>query len=244
VTVGSYRVSVDVATVWTTPDAPRHGDAPALADEPDLAAWARDLDRAAGLDLHGRTETQLLRGEPVEVVEESPTGWVRVVAPWQPSPKNPRGYPGWVRRAHLTAATASSPYSSPPALIEADPLVIAGFARGFLGRPYLWGGLSRFGLDCSGLVHLSYRQAGAVVPRDADAQCAVAGPVELGQERPGDLYFFARDDGLVFHVGIATGRLRMLHAPEVGGVVEDAPLAAERRDTLVGAGRLLPSASP
>lgn len=46
------------------------------------------------LDLHGRTETQLLRGEPVAVVDEAAAGWVRIVAPWQPSGKDARGYPG------------------------------------------------------------------------------------------------------------------------------------------------------
>jgi gamma-D-glutamyl-L-lysine dipeptidyl-peptidase len=235
---GLRLVSVDVATMWSAPDAPREMDAPATADEPDLRAWTSTLDTEARRALHGRTETQLLHGEPAQVVEAGPPGWVRVVAPWQPSPKDPRGYPGWVRSAHL-APEAAPARTGPPRQLDADPVAISEWAHRFVGLEYLWGGLSRYGLDCSGLVHLAYRQAALVVPRDASAQHAAARPVPLGEERPGDLYFFAGDDGRVFHVGFVTGRLRMLHAPETARLIEDAPLAQERRGALTGAGRFL-----
>lgn len=113
-------------------------------------------------------------------------------------------------------------------------------ARTFLGLQYLWGGLSPYGMDCSGLVHFAHRQAGVVVPRDARAQAEACEPVTLGSEEPGDLYFFAREDGRVFHVGFVTGERTMLHAPEAGGLIEDAPLAPERATTLAAAGRFLP----
>jgi cell wall-associated NlpC family hydrolase len=230
---------VDVATMWSAPDAPRPLDAPATADEPDLCAWTSALDVDARRGLHGRTETQLLRGEPVEVLEAGPPGWVRVVAPWQPSPKDARGYPGWVRTAHLAPPGRGDSSRPHPGGVEARPEAIAEWARRFLGLQYLWGGLSRYGLDCSGLVHLAYRQAAVVVPRDAAAQHAAARPVPLGEERPGDLYFFAGDDGRVFHVGFVTGRLRMLHAPETAQRIEDAPLSEDRRAALTAAGRFL-----
>jgi cell wall-associated NlpC family hydrolase len=95
-------------------------------------------------------------------------------------------------------------------------------------------------------VHYCHRQLGIVVPRDAAAQQRAAVPVQQGTERPGDLYFFAAS-GSVDHVGIVTGDETMLHAPETGndghaggGSIEEGPLTAERRDTLVGVGRLLP----
>lgn len=231
------RVTVEAATVWSSPHAPRGIDAPAVADDPDLEAWTEALDVEARLGLHGRCETQLLLDEPVEIVEARDE-WAHVVAPWQPSPLDDRGYPGWVRSHHLGVDDGHGLHH-PPASITADRVTIVDFAQRFKGLRYLWGGLSPRGLDCSGLVHYAYRQAGVVIPRDAHAQHAVAQPVPLGEEQPGDLYFFARPGQQVFHVGFVTARLRMLHAPEAGRVVEDATLSDKRRDVLVGAGRFL-----
>lgn len=234
------RVAVQVATVWTSPDAPRDIDAAAVADRPDARAWLAALDAAgpqARLDLHGRTLTQVVAGEPVDIIEES-GGWVRVVAPWQPSPDDARGYPGWVPRSHLVPRTESA--GLPPSSgVAADPWSICQAALVHLGLPYLWGGTTPYGLDCSGLVHHSYRRAGVVVPRDAHAQFEAATPVPLGDQTPGDLYFFAGPDGHVYHVGFVTGDVTMLHAPETGRLVEDAVLAPERIANLFAAGRFL-----
>ena len=95
--------------------------------------------------------TSLAVGEEVFVVE-SQGEWTRVLAPDQPTHLDPAGYPGWVRT---------------DALAEDDPLAVA---RGFLGTPYVWGGLGRDGIDCSGLVHLASGPIGSRVPRDAADQ--------------------------------------------------------------------------
>jgi hypothetical protein len=158
--------------------------------------------------------TSLRIGEEVVVVEVD-GDWTRVVAPDQPTHLDPAGYPGWVR----TEALAD------------DPL---GVARGFLGTPYLWGGLGRDGIDCSGLVHVSFRAVGVRVPRDAADQAAAAVPVD--DPRPGDLWFFGRPDEKVSHVGFVT-ESGLLHASPQVGVVEE-PMPDERRATLLGAGRL------
>lgn len=119
-------------------------------------------------------------------------------------------------------------------------------ARQFLGVRYLWGGTSGWGLDCSGLVHLTYRTHGKLVPRDASDQAAWGSlePVKLDDVQPGDLYFFARPGEQVYHVGFVTrpveadGTRWMLHAPEGGGLIEDAPMAPDRVEKLVSAGRV------
>ncbi len=130
-----------------------------------------------------------------------------------------------------------------PALDGPELLDVA--AR-FLGLRYLWGGTSAWGLDCSGLVHLVLRSRGVVLARDAFDMAAgdAVEPVSLDAVRPGDLYFFARPGERVFHVGFvsrqvgADGARWMLHAPEGGGLIEDAPLAPHRAEALVSAARV------
>lgn len=158
--------------------------------------------------------TSLTVGEEVFVVEAQ-GDWTRVLAPDQPTHLDRAGYPGWVRTAALGD----------------DPLTVA---RGFLGTPYLWGGLGGDGIDCSGLVHVSFRAVGVRVPRDAADQAAAAVPVD--DPRPGDLWFFGQPDEVVSHVGFVT-ETGLLHASQRGGVVEE-PMPEERRATLLGAGRL------
>jgi len=237
-----HFVAVDVATMWTSPDAPRDVDAPAVVDEPDVRAWVSALDTETRMGLHGRTLTQLLRDEPVDVLETRPDGWAEVAAPWQPAPETADGYHGWIRQAHLRPPDNSTEVGAPPAgAVAADRAAILDAARRHLGLQYLWGGMSPWGLDCSGLVHHAYRAAGVVVPRDAYAQQVAATPVELGEEQPGDLYFFAREDGHVYHVGFVAGPMRMLHAPETGGggLIEEVDLPPERRARLAHVGRFL-----
>jgi gamma-D-glutamyl-L-lysine dipeptidyl-peptidase len=225
---------VEAATMWVSPDAPRDLDELALLDVPDLAGWTEALGAEERLGLHGRVDTQLTAGEPAILLAEG-DGWAQVAAPWQPSPKDDRGYPGWIRRSHIGPGAAPA---TPGVEIAATADAALAFARGFLGLRYLWGGTSTRGVDCSGLVHLTFRAAGVVVPRDADAQWAAADRIAVGDERPGDLYFFARPDGFVYHVGLIVEPGVMLHAPEGTELVEEAPISAERRESLVGVGRL------
>ena len=91
---------VPVSTVWTSPDAPRDIDGPAIAAVPDVAGWAKSMDTETRLGLHGRTLTQLLFAEPVLVRSER-DGWSEILAPWQPSSADELGYPGWVPSSHL-----------------------------------------------------------------------------------------------------------------------------------------------
>lgn len=292
-------VNVTATTLWVTPDAPRDVDAPMLADVPDPHAWATTLTREQKLDLFNRVHSQLLLGEPVVVVEEFGE-WLSVVAPWQPSDKDPQGYPGWVRRSHVATPAAgadqeavvaveATSFAAPggsrvaaygtvlPVLDADDDLVQVGLpggetgrlrrsacvlapadaqrdrpvaaaavlatARRFVGLEYLWGGTCAYGLDCSGLVHLSFRALGKVVPRDGHDQATAATDVPLADARPGDLLFFARPGRGIHHVGFLTGQvggeLRMLHAPGTGSHVVEESLSEERKATLLPtAGRL------
>jgi cell wall-associated NlpC family hydrolase len=84
-------------------------------------------------------------------------------------------------------------------------------AERFLGLQYLWGGLSAWGYDCSGLTWAVYRAHGITIPRDADAQFAAGRPIALAQLEPGDLLFYERP--VVGHVTMYIGNGMMIEAP-------------------------------
>lgn len=98
---------------------------------------------------------------------------------------------------------------------------IVSAVRPFLGVRYLWGGLSAWGFDCSGLVWDVFRAHGVVVPRDADAQARGGTPVSPLRLRPGDLVFYGTP---VVHVAIYAGGGRMLEAPDSAHRVRLVPL--------------------
>ena len=97
--------------------------------------------------------------------------------------------------------------------LSIERLLVLDQARDALGTPYRWGGASTNGLDCSGLVLVSYRAAGLQVPRTANAQYQSLPPIEAA--RPGDLLFFGRGSR-ASHVGIYAGNGQMIHAPGRG----------------------------
>jgi cell wall-associated NlpC family hydrolase len=118
----------------------------------------------------------------------------------------PGGETAYVQAGDGRLGDAAAPR---PRGTEAD---LVATARRFVGVPYLWGGMSALGLDCSGLVSQVYAAHGVTLPRDADLQFddPNASPVEKAQLRPGDLVFFGRTK--VTHVGLYVGEGRFISA--------------------------------
>lgn len=137
--------------------------------------------------------------------------------------------------AALLTGCASAPRQREATLGER----IAAAAMAQTGRPYLYGGTTPAGFDCSGLVRYAFLAAGIAVPRTTTEQYRAAHQIKLGKLQPGDLLFFRVDGRDVSHVAIYTGDGRFVHAPQSGRSVESRTLEDDwYRRRLVSAGRL------
>ena len=131
-----------------------------------------------------------------------------------------------------------------PVAAPQDPVTVApppahyggvvGVAMRYLGTPYVWGGASPAGFDCSGLVMYAFSQIGVSLPHSSYAQYGYGSPVSRGDLQPGDLVFF---DGLG-HEGIYVGGGSFIHAPHTGDVVKISSMTGWYASTYVGARRL------
>lgn len=217
-------VAAGVATIWVKPSRTRRVDAPALRARPNISRWIDEQSLRQRSDLGPRVMTQALHGDRLFRVATR-GGWSRVRLPDQTGSKFPDGIIGWVPTRQLTTARPHHRVLHPGVQPHGNGLAALRIARTYLGVRYLWGGLSRAGIDCSGLTYRVFRALGVVLPRDAADQSKVGRPVSRRDLRAGDLVFFGpRQWPSIHHVGIYAGHGRVLHAPYTGTTVQLTPL--------------------
>lgn len=140
--------------------------------------------------------------------------------------------------------TGSIGVQGTPAAVVTGQDVVAEAAQ-FVGTPYLWGGTTPTGFDCSGLTQYVYSKFGVSLPRTSEMQATVGTPVQsLAGAQPGDLVFFAGSDGTFAspgHVGIYVGNGEMIDAPYTGTKVQIQPVSSA--GAVVAIRRVLPSQS-
>lgn len=154
---------------------------------------------------------------PWDLFEEE---WYRVALPG-------REEPGWIHQSEVLTGWRAP---SGPDLLET--------AWQLRETPYLWGGMTRLGIDCSGLVYIAHKVHGYLLPRDADQQFQVGVPVEEAELRPGDLVFFGPAPERVDHVGLYLGEGLFLDASGRKGVSRSSLEEPKARKTFLGGRRL------
>jgi gamma-D-glutamyl-L-lysine dipeptidyl-peptidase len=104
-------------------------------------------------------------------------------------------------------------YSGNLSIVDQSSKQAVNHALQFLNTPYLWGGRSSMGIDCSGLIQIAFKMAGINLPRDAAQQVNSGFPVDLINEaQPGDLCFFDNYEGIINHVGMILDEQYIIHA--------------------------------
>ncbi len=111
-----------------------------------------------------------------------------------------------------------------------DPKIqtVISTARSYTGTPYKYGGTSARGMDCSGLLCISYKKAGLTLPRTTALQSKFGKPVKMNELKPGDLVFFSAKKGRkkITHVGMVTSvrkgkDIQFIHSSTKLGVIEN-----------------------
>ncbi len=190
-----------------------------LLDEEDARAWETGTGGDPWLSLGAEVRT-----DGGEVLVRLPWG-ARVVREGADAVRLPDGRVGRPHGELVPAAVR-------PIAFPAEGAALCETAARWLGAPYLWGGVTLGGVDCSGFVQAVYRTHGKTIPRDSDQQSRFGQAIDPGEGfrdlRPGDLAFFAEEPGRCSHVVMSTGGPEIIHASLGNGGVARNDLMGRR----------------
>jgi hypothetical protein len=136
------------------------------------------------------------------------------------------------RRGHLTAGAVPAAHALAAEVRAKAPERWA--LEHFAGAPYAWGGVTPWGVDCSGLVQTTFAARGLSLPRDSSQQVECGAPVSIDQPRPGDLLFFRSESGQsITHVAFVGEGDTLVHSTlSCGGVLQESWLPGARAASL------------
>ena len=126
---------------------------------------------------------------------------------------------GYVSRQYLVVPSQFVELSSRGSAVSSKGQAVAELAKQYLGTPYVYGGASPSGFDCSGFVYYIYKQFGVTLNRVANDQMVNGTWVPFSEAMPGDIIGFKNSSGYVNHVGIYVGNGMMIHSPQSGETV-------------------------
>jgi peptidoglycan DL-endopeptidase CwlO len=130
----------------------------------------------------------------------------------------------------ISASTPEGSTVAPPGVHGG----VVGIAMRYLGVPYVWGGSTPRGFDCSGFVSYVFAQIGVSLPHSSYSQFGMGAAVSISQLQPGDLVFFTGAS----HVGIYIGGGQFIHAPHTGDVVKISSLSGYYSSNFAGGRRI------
>lgn len=176
---------------------------------------------------------ELKNGTAVTVLSTS-NGWSKV---------SYAGKAGYISADYLVTAssgTAITPSNNAASVsISAKRQSVLNYAAQFLGVPYVYGGSTPSGFDCSGFTSYVFKNTVGSIPRVAQAQYDATTRVSRDDLLPGDLVFFGSSTSSISHVGIYVGSNQFIHAPSTGDVVKYSSLTGSYATRYQGAGRVI-----
>lgn len=216
------KVSYDGIAGWVHKDFLSFGKMPAANEVPKqqvaiasatIVVTANILNVRSEPNTSAKVVAKLEKGKTVTAVAHS-GNWYKI--------KTAKGITGWASKEYLslqkTQSSKGSRIASRSAAAARESSKgdnIAAYAKKFLGVPYLWGGTTPKGFDCSGFVYYVYKHFGIKMNRIAAEQARQGRTIKKSELRPGDLMFFdtvGRNNGQITHVGIYIGGGKFIHA--------------------------------